>query len=426
MSVASALEPDAVEALQRRTMRTVMVSQVLGGIGLTAGITVGGLLGEELMGGRGWSGLPAALFTFGSAIAALTVGEISQRYGRRTGLVTGYGAAAVGGVATVVAATLAWVPLFLVGLLVYGAGIATNLLARYAGTDLVHADRRGHAISTVMVATTLGAVAGPNLVGVAGNIAGSMGVPRLAGPFIIASAAYVLAAVVVAIRLRPDPLIVARSLAADRRRVHQASSARVAVVRGKIDWPRLVEATAVIVVAQLVMLAVMTMTPVFMRDHHHSLSATGVVISAHVAAMYLPSPLSGRLVDRLGRRPVMAAGSVVLVLAGLAAAFAPPDSLAVIATALALLGLGWNLAVVGGTAHITDATPLEYRARVQGASDVGLAMAGSVGGLGSGVIVQAQSFAVLGELSAMVAGLVLPILLVAAVRAVRVSRQEPA
>ena len=164
------------------------------------------------------------------------------------------------------------------------------------------------------------------------------------------------------------------------------------------------------------MLAVMTMTPVFMRDHSHSLSATGFVISAHVAAMFLPSPLTGRLVDRVGRRPTMAAGGIVLISAGLVAAAAPPSSMPVIALALILLGLGWNLAVVGATAHITDAAPIAKRARIQGASDVGLAIAGSVGGLSSGLIVQAESYAVLGQVSAMAAALALPILLAAALR----------
>jgi len=406
--------PD-VETLQRRTLRILVVAQVLSGVGLTAGITVGGLLGEELMGSRGWSGLPAALFTFGSAITALTVGEISQRHGRRWGIALGYATAAVGGVATVVAAATGWVALFLIGMLVYGAGTATNLLVRYAGTDLAAPEHRGRAISTVMVATTIGAVAGPNLVDVAGAVATRLGINPLAGSFIFAVVAYGAASAVIFTWLRPDPLLVARAHAGARLVASRARAGDEQEER-QVDWGRIAEATSILILAQLVMLAVMTMTPVFMRDHNHTLGATGFVISAHVAAMFLPSPLTGRLVDRFGRRPTMAAGGIVLISAGLAAAAAPPSSMPVIALALVLLGLGWNLAVVGGTAHITDAAPIAKRARIQGASDVGLAIAGSVGGLSSGLIVQAESYAVLGQVSALAAALALPILLAAAVR----------
>jgi MFS family permease len=394
-----------VVALQRRTLRVLLASQVLAGAGLAAGVTVGALLAEDMLNSTGLSGLPAALLTLGSAGAAAGVGRLSQRWGRRPGLATGYTVGAVGGAGVVLAAAVGSVPLLLVSLLLYGSGTATNLQARYAGADLAAPERRGRAVSRVLVATTLGAVAGPNLVEPMGSVAAALGIPELAGPFLLATAAYALAGVVVSLELRPDPLLTARAIADEA-----ATGAPSPVAATNTVLLRL-GATAMIV-TQLVMVALMTMTPVHMRNHGHGLGAAGLVISLHIAAMFLPSPLTGVLVDRLGRRPLIAAAGGTLLTAGLVAATAPPDSVVLLAIALILLGLGWNLGLVAGTALLTDAVPLQHRARTQGTVDLGVALAGATGGIGSGLVVAATSFAALGLAGGLVALALVPSLLI--------------
>lgn len=402
--------PD-VEVAHRHTLRVLLASQVLAGAGLAAGVTVGALLAEDMFGSTGWSGVPAALLTLGAAAAALGVGRLSQRSGRRPGLAAGYAVGAVGGAGVVTAAALDSIALLLLSLLLYGSGTATNLQARYAGADLAPAERRGRAVSTVLVATTVGAVAGPNLVGPTGALARGLGLPELAGPFLLATAAYGLAAVVVLAALRPDPFLLARALAAR----DAAELVGQAPVGGSAPGDRAglrLGATAMIL-TQLVMVALMTQTPVHMRDHGHSLSAAGLVISIHVAAMFLPSPLSGFLVDRFGRRPVIAAAGTTLLLAGVLAAAAPADSLLLLSVSLALLGLGWNLGLVAGTALLTDAVPPAGRARTQGSVDLGVALAGAGGGITSGVVVAAAGYAALGLSGGLVALALLPALLTA-------------
>ena len=201
------------EALHRASMRVLVCSQVVGGAGLAAGVTVGALLAEDMLGSTSLSGLPAALFTLGSAAAALLVGWVSQRSGRRPGLALGYAAGAVGGAGVALAAVVDNTVLLLVAMFVYGSGTATNLQARYAGADLAPPDRRGAAISTVLVATTLGAVAAPNLVQPTGRLSEQVGIPALGGPFILAAIAYALAGLVLMVWLRPDPLMTSRALA---------------------------------------------------------------------------------------------------------------------------------------------------------------------------------------------------------------------
>jgi MFS family permease len=376
---------DERAALHRRTLRVLVASQVLGGLGLAAGVTVGALLAEDVLGATSLAGLPVALFTLGSAAAAYTVGALSERRGRRLGLVAGYAVGAIGGLGIVAAAALASAPLLLVSLLVYGAGTATSLQARYAGADLAPPERRGAALSTVLVATALGAVAGPNLVAPTGRAAEAVGLPALSGPFALAAAAYAAAALVLLARLRPDPLLTARRLAAE------ATAVVADAVRA--DWVAVRLGAVVMVVTQLVMVAVMTMTPVHMRDHGHGLAATGLVIGLHIAAMFLPSPVTGRLADRYGPRPVAVGGGVALLGAGLLAATAPEHSVGLLALALVLLGLGWNLGLLAGTTLLTAALPLAGRARVQGRVDVAVALAGATGGLGSGFVVAAAGYA---------------------------------
>lgn len=381
----------------------LLVSQVLAGAGLAAGVTVGALLAEDMMGSTGSAGLPAALLTLGSAAAAVGVGRISQRAGRRPGLALGYAVGALGGAGVVLAAAIDSVPLLLFSLLFYGSGTATNLQARYAGADLAPPERRGRAVSTVLVATTLGAVVGPNLVEPTGVVAEAFGITELAGPFMLATAAYALGAIAVQILLRPDPLLTARSRAAE-------PGPRPAAPHD-LDPAKVRLAASAMVMTQLVMVAVMTMTPVHMRDHGHSVGDAGLVISIHVAAMFLPSPLTGQLVDRIGRRPILAAAAATLLAAGLLAALSPPEAMAPLTVALALLGLGWNFGIVGGTALITDAVPLAQRARTQGSVDLAVALSGATGGLSSGFVVATASYTALAVGGGVLALALLPLLL---------------
>ena len=406
-----ASEPtEAAEIIQRRIIRVLVLSQIFGGAGLGAGIAVGALLAEDLLGSTSLAGLPSALFALGAAGAALIVGRLSQHNGRRLGLTAGYLGSTIGSVITVLAAVLASPVLLMLGLILYGAGSATNLQARYAGTDLVTAARRGRAVSTVLVATTLGAVVGPNLVDVMGGVADAIGVPTLSGPFILAGVAYGIATLILHVFLRPDPLLTARALAlaaaGPTTRATTSSDAQPTAWTGNLRLGALT-----MIITQIVMVGIMTMTPIHMRDHGHGLSDTGLVISIHIASMYLPSPLSGWLADRFGQRPVIIAAGVVLLSAGIVAATAPVDSIAVLALALGLLGLGWNLGLISGTTLVTDATPLASRARTQGSVDLAVSLAGAGSGILSGVMVDTTSYTALALTGSLLALMLIPLML---------------
>ncbi|MFD5807597.1 MFS transporter [Rhodococcus aetherivorans] len=399
---------------QRRVLTVLVAAQILSGAGLAAGVTVGALLAQDMLGSTSLAGVPSALFTIGSAAAAVAVGRISQRAGRRGGLTFGYTTGAIGSAGVVAAAALDTAVLLFAALFVYGAGTATSLQARYAGADLAAPARRGRAVSTVLVATTLGAVVGPNLTTVMGDAAESWGIPRLSGPFVLSGVAYGLAAVVLWVLLRPDPLLLARSRAAAETLSgtvgEDPAPAGDPPAPGRPWTPAVTAGVVVMIVTQLVMVAVMTMTPIHVRDHGHDVGATGVVIAIHVAAMFLPSPIAGMLVDRVGPYRVAAAAGLVLLASGVSAALAPPHSVAALAFALGLLGFGWSLGLVSGTALVTDAVPLESRAATQGTADLFVALAGAGGGLGSGLVVAAAGFPALALTGAAVSLVILPVL----------------
>jgi len=408
--------------VQRRTLLVVATSQVLGGAGLAAGVTVGALLAQQMLGTDGLAGIPAALFTLGSALTAYVVGRLSQRGGRRIGLGAGFLGGAVGALGVVAAAALDSVWLLFPALFVYGAGTATNLQARYAGTDLATPDRRGSAISIGLVSTTFGAVAGPNLVEPLGRVALALGLPSLAGPFLLAAVAYGAAAAVLLTLLRPDPLLLARRLAAPATATATPPptpagpptrpSPRTESRQPSRSGPSgaYVGAT-VMVLTQVAMVAIMTMTPVQMRHHHHGLTDIGLVIGLHIAGMYLPSPLTGVLVDRIGRTPMAIASGVVLLAAGITAATAPGGSLALMIVALVLLGLGWNIGLITGTALVVDGTEPAERPRVQGSIDVLVALAGAGGGALSGVVMAVGGYPTLTLGAGLLALALVPVLL---------------
>lgn len=382
---------EAIQKLYKRVLVVVSISQMFGGAGLAAGISVGALLVQQMTGDSSISGVPTALFTLGSAVTAYMVGKISQKYGRRIGLSTGFFVGGIGALGVIFAAILNNLILLFIALFVYGAGTATNLQARYAGTDLATKEQRAKAISTTMVMTTFGAVAGPNLISTMGNVAESLHMPALAGPFILSMFAYLLAGLTLFLMLRPDPLQIAKQLEQNQ----PSSQAMVMDFSQAQRKDGIFVGATVMILTQVVMVAIMTMTPIHMTLHGHSLTSIGLVIGFHVGFMYFPSLITGVLVDKFGRTVMIIGAAITLVAAGLLAAYAPTDSLTLLIIALALLGLGWNFGLISGTALIVDHTTIAERAKVQGTIDVFIAISGAAAGLLSGLIVAKTSYGLL-------------------------------
>lgn len=256
-----------------------------------------------------------------------------------------------------------------------------------------------------MFATTFGAVAGPNLVGVMGDFAASIGVPELAGPFILSAFAFITAGLVLWFLMRPDPLYVALNSETP----HDDTDTTPEIK--ETNRPVVITGAFIMVLTQIVMLAIMTMTPIHMGHHGHSLQAVGLVIGFHIAAMYMPSPITGILVDKIGRIKMAVAGGVTLFAAGLVAFSAPGESLFFISLALILLGLGWNFGLISGTALIVDGTKPTERAKMQGTTDVFIALGGASDSAMSGMVVAGASFEMLSFAGGLFSLLLIPVVI---------------
>ncbi|NEM08234.1 MFS transporter [Geodermatophilus normandii] len=381
--------PD-VERVQRRTVGVLSGAVALGGLGITVGITVGGLLARDVAGTDAAAGLGQTAGVLGAAVLAVPLARLSDRAGRRVGLAAGYAVAVGGAVLTVVAAALSSLPLLLAGLFAFGAATACSLQARYAAADLAVPERRGRALSLVVWATTVGSVVGPNLAGPGADLGRALGLPALGGGFVLAAAVLAVVAVGLQLALRPDPLLLARRLrdgagpapVRPRRATRSALAAVWADPGGRLG-------IVAVVVSHAVMVGVMVMTPVHMghaggHDDATTLRLVGLVISVHVAGMYLFSPLVGLLADRVGRRATVAVGGLLFLAATAIAGTAPPEATARLSVGLLLLGVGWSCGLIAGSTLVTESVSAEVRPTAQGGTDLlmglGAAVAGAVGG----------------------------------------------
>jgi MFS family permease len=394
-----------VEQVQRHTVRTLVVSQAVGAVGVTIGVATASLLARDISGSETLAGLAQTFQVLGTAAAAYVLARVMRRRGRRIGIVLGYLAGATGALLAVLAGVVDSMAVLLVGAVLLGATTAVNSSSRYAATDLATEAHRARALSVVVWATTIGAVAGPNLVGVGGTVARPLGIPALTGGFAIGSVVLVLAAVWVWVRLRPDPLLLAQEAAGvvpdDAPHVRGRSwAAFTTVVR---DVPAVGAAVVAMACAHAAMVTVMIMTPLHMEHGGAHLEVIGFVISIHVLGMFAFSPVVGWAADRFGRSPVLVAGGVVLLVSLALCGLSPEGSSWQIFTGLFLLGLGWSCATVAASTVIADRTPIEARTDVQGTSDMAMALTAAGGGAFAGVIVGGLGYPALALFAAVLA-----------------------
>lgn len=398
--------PSAEESarLQRRVLRVLAVGQVIGAAALASAVTIGAFVIQDILGDdTPWGGIAIASFTTGTAITSQVLARLMSRRGRRAGLQLGYLLAACGGLVAAVGVERGWLPLFLVGLFLYGNGQAANLLARYAATDLAAEEHRGRAMSTVLFASTFGAVLGPVLVGPAEHAGEAwFGLDTYTGPWLAGSAFFFLAMLNTAVRLRPDPLLVARAALAveidDTRPTVRAGVAAILQAR----QARI--ALMAMMVAQGAMVGVMTMTPVHLRVHGHE-SVSQYVISLHIAGMYVFSPLVGAFSDRRGRVSAIVVGGLALAGAtALAALSGEVEQL--LFPSLWALGIGWSFALIGGSSLLSESVGPEVRVTAQGSADLLMSLCGGAAGLSAGFVRQAFGYHVLTS-GALIAALVL-------------------
>jgi MFS family permease len=409
-----ATEPSGRGALQRRTLRVLVVAQILAGLG-GSGAAAGALLAVDITGSESLASLPLALLVLGSSATVVPISALSRRAGRRTGLTLALALAALGAGGVVAGGVLESFALVCASSALFGSGNTAVMLARYAAADLSMPGQRARAIGVVVFATTFGAVAGPNLLAPAGSVAAALGLPELTGLFLFAAAAFALAALVLFALLRPDPLQVAAALESAARDGDPRDEPPPVPLRRLLAPPAAVTGLTTVMVANFVMVAIMAMAPVEMGAHGHGLHFVGLVISLHIAGMFAPAPLTGWLTDRFGPLPVASGAAVVLVVAGVLSASASHDAFA-FALGLFLLGVGWNLGLIAGSALLASAGPVAQRPRLEGAGELSMGLAAGTATALAGPVVGIAGYAVLAVAGAAAAAALGPFLLAVARR----------
>ena len=395
---------DDRQALQRRTLMVLRAAQVPSQAAVAGVVAVVALIVSDMLGSDRLAGAGSAGFTMGAALTAVPLSAVMRRRGRRPGLVIAFGIGATGAVVAGTAGQLRWFPLFILGMLLFGAGQAGALQSRYAAGDLATPENRASAISAIVWVGTLGAVFGPLLTPFEKSVGASVGLDRLVGPFFFAAVLFALAALVAWRLLRPDPLAIAGGLEPDAPRVRPVRQVRAAFV--EIRRTRNAQlALLAMVVCQAAMVGVMTMTPPHMKDHDHA-DLSAFVIALHIAGMYGLSPWVGRLADRIGRVRAIGVGAVVLgvgTVATVIAGYVP----ALIFIGLFLLGLGWSIGLIAGSTLLTESVPVHTRVEVQGAADLTMSFCGGLAAFGSGFVKQAWGYHLLADAATASAALLL-------------------
>ena len=401
------MNENGLEFLQKRTVRTLALGQILGGFGLGSTLSIGALLAAELSGTVAWSGAAATFSTLGAAIWAIPLARLAFAKGRRIALALGAALAISGATLVIVAAAVKFFPLLLLALFLLGSGSAASLQARFAATDIPTGKKVGKDLSLVVWATTIGAVTGPNLFGPGEVVGQFLGLPELTGPFVFTIAAQLLATTVFWFGLRPDPLLVAKQIAADSLKTKPKVSLGSAFATLK-QYPVAAYAMISIGLSHMVMVSVMSMTPVHVTSHGGSLTFVGFVISLHILGMYAFAPLFGILSDKIGPVKTIVTGQLVFVAALLIAGLGS-ETEHLVTLGLFLLGVGWSAATVSGSALLSTSVPVEQKTNVQGLSDSMMNLSGAFGGGIAGTIVSLHLFTGL-NLAALVPVLVLLVL----------------
>ena len=378
------------DVVQKRTLRVLWASAIFSRGAVSSMFPVSVLAINEILGSSRWAGLSTGFSTIGSALGATWLAVHMQRRGRAQGLTKGFAIAATGGVLAIPAIQLGSLTLFLFAMILVGVGSGTSNLSRYAAADLATKERRSREISTVIFASTFGAVLFPLFIGQAGDIAESFSLNPNAGGFAMSVVLAGLAGLVVAVFMRPDPLIVSGGVDPSASRRDAVPFRRAISIAWAHPLARL--AFIALVVGQAVMVGVMAMTPLHMEAHGHTNGVIGQVISAHTAGMFALAPLAGWLSDHFGRVVTIALGGGTLVAATALTALAGEAPQALMFPGLFLLGLGWSFTIVAGSALLTESVGIGDRVAVQGAADTATNIASGTGALMSGVVLSMSGF----------------------------------
>ncbi len=390
-------------AVQRRTLSVLFLGTIGARAANTLIFTVASLAILDMVTTTKLAGLGAGAATLGTALSSRVLSTYMAGRGRRPGLVLGFSVAIIGVIFIIVGVKQGSLLPFLFGLTLFGVGQGSANLARYAAADLAKPTSRAKSISLIIFASTIGAVAGPLLIGPGERLARYWGYEETVGPYGIAAICLVLAASIFHLGLRPDPLVASGGL---KRQQGDGTSnlSFLKSIQTVRTSPLASLALIAMVTSQMVM--VMVMTPAHMKFHDQK-EAVGWVIAIHTFGMFTFAPLAGWLSDRFGRVQTIMQGAAILALATVITALAGEAPKILLFPGLFLLGLGWSFAMVSASALLTEPLHEEDRVGVQGTADLLTSGVSGLAAIGAGFVFDMTGYHVLSLVGTTASGLLL-------------------
>lgn len=375
--------------VSNRLLYTLFIAQSMFSAAQIAIVTLVAIVAVNLAGEEA-AGLPSSTLTFSQALTALPIALLMGRFGRRIGLTVGYLLGAIGSLMGVLAVALGLFPLLLVSAALLGMSRGSAEQGRFAAGEIFPESERARMIGRLVFAGTIGAVVGPVLVTPSGRLLGSLGQNPDMGPWVVALVLNTLSALLIFFLLRPDPMMIARTIAAENTSETESKQAArpLAVL---LMLPKVQLAIIAALVCQTVMVILMVMTPLYMDHHHHGHDNISFVIAMHTLGMYGLSAVTGYLIDRFGRIPMLYAGALIIILSALLSPLSSNQF--ILAVALFLLGLGWNFGYVASSSLLADTLRGAERVRVQGINESLVFLAAGFGSLASGPLFASGGYA---------------------------------
>lgn len=373
---------ESPRTVQRRVIRSLLLVQAVFSLMFAMAGPLISLIAERLTGSAGKAGLAQAMIYCGAVVFSVPLASLSMDRGRRSGIAAGYLTGAAGAAAVVLGAVFSIYVLLLVGAVALGAALAAGAQARYAATDLASADRLGRSMGVLSWSSIAAAVLGPALTGAFAGIGRGV-LPEFSGPYVAIAAGLAISGVLVFVTLRPDPLLLARSLDRETKARPKFRTALAAVAGD----PPVRRAVLSLMIVHATMISLMNMASIHLDHGAATLATIGVVISVHTAAMFLPGPLVGYLSDRIGAHRMLLIGLALEVAAAITLAAAPAHDPFLVGLGLLLLGAGWSAGYLSGSVLLTASTRSGIRTLVQGAADFLVLLTSAGGALLAGVMV---------------------------------------
>jgi len=380
------VKSQSTQAIQKRTIKVLATTQILSGVGVAGTVAAGSLLVSSISNSETLAGLSQTTSVLGAAAMAIPLSKLTQRGGRRLGLSVGYTVGLIGAAFAIFGGSQRILIAMLFGTFMVGAASASGYQARFAATDLAEPEHRSRQLSFVVWGSTIGAVTGPNLMGPSGALAKAIGLPKLVGPYLLAMITLSCGVLVIRFFLKPDPYLTAAHLRDDPSKITKVLPARKALALIRKS-PKALFAIAAIAIGHVAMVSVMVMTPVHMAHVDVTLTVIGFVISIHIVGMYAFSPIVGSLSDKIGRKPVIQLGVLILLASTVVAGTAKAIDSITLGFGLFLLGLGWSCTLIAGSTLLSESVDTELRPSSQGASDLLMNLMGAGGGALAGVII---------------------------------------